>query len=626
MNYLFSERLKKFYGEKVLFDNISIHLNKGQKTAIIAKNGTGKTSLLNILAGEDVPDDGKIIFHPDLEIGYLKQDTDLDSSLTVRQALFQSDNPDMKLIRDYDACLFENTNSPNPKNAALLSSLMEQMDKRGLWDFESRVSEILSKLKINTPEKSVGLMSGGEKKRIALAQVLMREPDLYILDEPTNHLDIEMIEWLEKYLNKPNVTIILVTHDRYFLDKVCDEIVELDGGNSYKYKGSYSYYLEKRAERLYQNLQEIEAARNLMRKEKEWMNRQPSGRGTKAKARIESFHQLEGVASQKVDESKVQLNIKENRIGSKIIIMKNVCKGFEGRQLIDKFTYTFNKGDRIGIVGKNGAGKSTFLKMLTGELEPDTGSVRKGETVSFGHFEQDGLQFKPEQRVIEVVRDVADFMVMNKGVKVSAVQLLEHFLFNKKMHGNRVSTLSGGEKRRLYLLTILMRNPNFLILDEPTNDLDLMTLNVLEDFLLQFKGVLVIVSHDRYFMDKLVEHLFVFEGEGKIRDFPGHYTHYREFQKKQAKLEPKPSAEKKSKATKSEKPKTKLSYNEKREYEQLEKDIAKMETEKGELEQLLVSGETDHEQILKWSTRLGNLVSDLDTKSDRWLELSEFDM
>ncbi len=626
MNYLFSEGLTKYYGEKTLFQNIAIHLNRSQKVALIAKNGTGKTSLLNILAGEETPDEGKIVIHPDIRIGYLKQDVVLDPELTVKEILFQSDSPDMDLIRRYESCLRENQLQPDAKKEAELSSLMEQMDKRGLWDYESRVNEILSRLKIDKPDQKVGSLSGGEKKRVNLAEVLIREPDLYIFDEPTNHLDIEMIEWLEQYLNKPSITLLVVTHDRYFLEKITDEIIELEQGQSFKYKGNYNYYLEKRAERLYQDEREVESARSKLRKEKEWMRRQPKARGTKSKARIDSFYEIEEQASKNLDEAKVSMNIRENRIGGKIILMKSVCKAYDDNVLLDKFTYTFNKGDRIGIVGKNGAGKSTFLNLITEVEKPDAGSVRVGDTVIFGHFKQEGLQLKADQRVIEVIRDVADFIQMEKGVKLTAFQLLEHFLFPKKMHGNYVSTLSGGEKRRLYLLTVLMKNPNFLILDEPTNDLDLMTLNVLEDFLEKFKGVLLIVSHDRYFMDKLVDHLFVFEGDGYIRDFPGHYSHYREFLMKKQKQEAAVEKETKPKPTKSKSPqvKTKLSYNEKREFESLEKEIAQLEIDKVKYEELLASGEENHQKIMEWSTALGKIVGDLDTKSDRWLELSEF--
>lgn len=631
MNYLYSVGLSKTYGDRVLFKDISLSISKGQKVALIARNGSGKTSLLDIIAGREEPDSGSIELRSDIRLGFLSQDSALDKEATVLEAIFQTDNPVLQVIKEYEHCLLKQQNSPSNEQSDRLQKLMEEMDRMQAWDYEVKVKEVLSRLDIFDMEAKIGTLSGGQVKRVSLAAVLIQEPDFMIMDEPTNHLDIGMIEWLEKHLSTKNTTLLLVSHDRYFLDAVCDEIVELENTQLYRYKGNYNYYLEKKAELQHDREMQKETAVRLYRKELDWMRRQPQARGTKAKARISSFYSTEEKAKVNLRQDEVKLDIKMERIGSKILEFKNVRKAFGEKVLIDKFTYKFKRFERVGIVGVNGSGKTTLLNMIMGNLKPDTGKITLGETVKIGYYKQENSGIKGGLRVMEAVREVADFIRMHGGQKLTAHQLLERFLFSKEQQQQFVHTLSGGEKRRLHLLRILMENPNFLILDEPTNDLDLMTLNVLEDFLVDFKGILLVVTHDRYFMDKLVDHLFVFEGNGAIRDFPGNYSHYRTDLDQREKLARQKSKEAKAALAEQEPERgqketsraKKLSYNEQKEYKQLGRDVEKLEAEKKELEAQL-AGELDHEKLMKMSERLGVIIKEIDEKGDRWLELSEF--
>ncbi len=631
MNYIFAEGLSKMYAEKQLFENIDISINKAQRVALIARNGTGKTTLLRCIAGIDVPDAGRLEIHPHISIGYLEQLTDLPENATVNEAIFQTENPILQLIKQYEECVMLQEVRPSAEHAQKLQDLMQEMEQKGAWDYEVKMKEILSKLKITNMQQTVATLSGGQKKRIALAAILVQQPDLMILDEPTNHLDIEMIEWLEGYLNKSKSAILLVSHDRYFIDAITNEIIEIEKGNSYKYKGNYAYYLEKKAER-HQNMRaNLENAQRLYKRELDWMRRQPKARTTKAKSRIDSFFDVKKKAHQKVGEESVQLNIKTERIGSKILEFHYVNKSFGDLKIMEDFFYKFRRFERVGIVGENGTGKTTFLKMIMGEEKPTSGKIVIGETVKIGYYRQEDNSLNESKRIIETVRDVAEFIQLEKGQKLTAAALLERFLFPRSRHYDYVSVLSGGEKRRLHLLTILMQNPNFLILDEPTNDLDLMTLNVLEDFLLEFPGCLLIVTHDRYFMDKLVEHLFVFEGQGRVRDFPGNYTQYRlavakekrEKAEEKAKKAENTVAEKKEKTWKQPQEKRKLSYKEKREFEGLESEIEQLEIQKAELENKLGGG-GETQQIMEWSNELSNVLVELESKTDRWIELSDY--
>lgn len=619
MNYLSVESLTKSYGDRVLFDDITFGINKGQKVAFIAKNGTGKSTFLKILASIEGYDSGNVVFRKDIKVGFLQQSPNYDHSLTISEAIFKSDSEEIQAIKYYEKALV------NADDNELMQAAYEKMDALNAWDYEIRIKQILGQLKIHDLSQKIGELSGGQQKRISLAQVLIEEPDFIILDEPTNHLDLDMIEWLENYLSKENVTLLMVTHDRYFLERVCDEIIELDDRTLYKYKGNYSYFLEKKQERVENFEANIGKAKNLFKKELEWMRRMPKARGTKAKSREDAFYETKKVAHQKIDKRKVDIEVNVTRLGSKILEFHHVKKQFDNLKILEDFNYVFKKKERVGIVGKNGVGKSTFLNILTGSESIDGGKLVTGETVVFGYYTQSGISFKNDKRVIEVIKDIAEVIPLNKGKTLTAAQLLERFLFPKSMHYNYVEKLSGGERRRLYLLTILMKNPNFLILDEPTNDLDLVTLNVLEDFLMDFQGCLVVVTHDRYFMDKLVDHLFVFEGEGKIKDYTGKYTEYRNELKEKEELQK--QAEKKSveKVVKQvDKPKTKLSYKEKLEFEQLEKDVPELEELKEKLNNELANGTLDHEKLMELTDQLAKVSAELDTKTDRWLELSEF--
>ncbi|MDA3929802.1 MAG: ABC-F family ATP-binding cassette domain-containing protein [Prolixibacteraceae bacterium] len=619
--YLQVEGLTRYWGEVALFEDLNFTIAQGQKVALIARNGAGKTTLLDTIMGKDLPDDGKVIFTNDITIGYLNQNPVQTQHFTVMEEVYNSTSEIVQVIREYEEAI-EGSEKYDLQEAT------EKMDLLNAWDFELKIKQILSQLKITNFDQLIGELSGGQQKRVALANVLINEPDFLILDEPTNHLDLDMIEWLEEYLKKMKSTLFMVTHDRYFLDRVCNEILELDNNTIYRYKGNYSYFIEKRAIRQDNLRAEVEKARNLMRTEQEWMRRMPKARSTKAKYRVDSFADLKAKASQNLNETELALNIKASRLGKKIIDIYHLSKSFGDLKVLNDFSYKFAPFEKIGIVGDNGTGKSTFLNLITGAIPADSGKLEIGETVKFGYYRQDGIQFSPEDKVLDVVQDIAEFIDLGKGNQWSASQLLTHFLFSYDIQHAQVEKLSGGEKRRLYLCTVLMQNPNFLILDEPTNDLDIMTLNVLEDYLQNFNGCVLIVSHDRYFMDKIVEHVFAFEEEGNMKNFPGNYSIYRQYKDEKDKAERQVMlAEKKE--TVQEKPKqknnNKLTFNEKREFELLEKEIEELETEKSELETAMNSGELNHELLLEKSKRFNEAKDLLDEKELRWLELSEKD-
>lgn len=615
--YLQAESISKIYGEQMLFENISFTIVKDQKVALIAKNGAGKTTLMEIIAGFDTVDEGRVTLTNNLKIGYLKQDPELNDKLTVLQEALRSDNPALEVIAQFEAAVKHN-------NQKAIEQLTTKMDDLHAWDFEVKVKQILSQLKIDDLDQPVRELSGGQRKRLALANVLVNEPNLLMLDEPTNHLDLDMIEWLEAYLTKTNCTLFMVTHDRYFLDRVCNEIIEIDQNQTFVYQGNYSYYSQKRQERIEQEQASTEKAKNLFRTEQEWMSRMPKARSHKAKYRVDKFHDLKEKASQSRQDDSLDLNFASSRMGKKILELEQVSKSYGDLQLIKDFDYKFSRFEKVGIVGKNGTGKTTFLNVITGAVPADAGKVDWGKTIKVGYYRQDGIQFKDDEKVIDVIKNVAEVIHFEDGQTMTASQLLTRFLFPPETQYNFVEKLSGGERRRLYLCSILMQDPNFLILDEPTNDLDIMTLNVLEDYLASFDGCVIIVSHDRYFMDKIVDHLFIFEGNGLIRDFPGNYTIYRnqmlqeETRKKTVSTKPKTDPEKAKK-----KSSNKMSFHEKQEFKQLEADIALLENEKGELENALNSGELSADELTEKSTRFGELRTELDEKEMRWLELSE---
>ncbi|MRT17153.1 ABC-F family ATP-binding cassette domain-containing protein [Vitellibacter sp. q18] len=618
MNYLSVENISKSFGMRVLFENISFGINEGQKIGFVAKNGTGKTSLLNIIAGNDAPDSGNVTFRKGLKIAYLPQEPDLDPGLTVEQTIFSAENPILKIIENYEHAL------ENPDDSEAYQKAFDAMDAHHAWDFETRYKQILFKLKLENLHAKVTTLSGGQKKRLALANALLTTPDLLIMDEPTNHLDLEMIEWLENLFAKENFTLFMVTHDRYFLERVCNEIVELDEGVLYGYKGNYSYYLEKREARIENEATETGKAKQLFKKELDWMRRQPKARTTKSKSRIDDFHEIKARASKRRNDHQVQLELNMERMGTKVVELHNVSKAFGDKTLLDKFSYNFNRGERVGIIGKNGTGKSTFLNMLTGALKPDSGKVVVGETVQFGYYTQAGIHIKEGQKVIDVIREYGDYIPLKKGRQISAGQLLERFLFDRKKQYDFVEKLSGGERKRLYLCTVLIKNPNFLILDEPTNDLDIVTLNVLESFLLDFPGCLLVVSHDRYFMDKIVDHLFVFKGNAEIEDFPGNYTDYRVYEDSnlQEKREVAAEAPKAKNEWKSDSSKAKLSYNEQKEFQKLEKEIATLEKDREDLQNKFATENWDGPEIDKQSIKLQEIIDAIETKTERWFELS----
>lgn len=615
--------LTKSFGDLVLFNNISFGVSEGERIGLIAKNGTGKTTLLNILAGKEDYDSGSVVFRRDLRVGYLPQDPDYPGELTVLEACFQSDNETVRVIAEYERIMATDDH-------AGLEDVLHRMDTLKAWDYEQRAKQILSQLKIRNFDQKISQLSGGQLKRVALANVLISEPEFIIFDEPTNHLDLDMTEWLEEYLNRSRISLLMVTHDRYFLDRVCNEIIEIDQRSLYTYKGNYSYYLEKRQERIEVQNTEMDRANNLLRKELEWMRRQPQARGTKAKYRVDAFYELEKKAQQDRDPGNVKLDVKATYIGNKIFEIEHLSKRFDDLVILDDFNYIFSRYEKLGIVGNNGTGKSTFIKMLMGEVQPDSGTIDIGETVRFGYYSQEGLQFDEQMKVIDVVRDIAEVIEMGDGSKLTASQFLQHFLFAPETQHNFVAKLSGGERRRLYLCTVLMRNPNFLVLDEPTNDLDIVTLNVLENYLASFKGCVIVVSHDRYFMDKVVDHVLVFEGHGKLKDFPGHYSHYRawkELQEEEAAAQQKkeaPQQQKNNRPERVQEEKKKLSFKEKREFEQLEAELPVLEEEKSKLETEMSSGTLTNDELMAKSARISELIDEIDEKTMRWLELSEY--
>ena len=617
--YLQVENLTKSFGDLVLFNGISFGIAEGQRIGLIAKNGSGKTTLLNILAGKEGYDEGKITFRRDLRVGYLEQSPKYPEELTVLEACFYHGNSTVELIKEYERCM-ETPGNPG------MDELLVRMEHEKAWDYERRAKQILSQLKIRDFSQKIGHLSGGQLKRVALANILITEPDLLILDEPTNHLDLDMTEWLEEYLNRGSLSLLMVTHDRYFLDRVCSEIIEIDNRQLYSYKGNYSYYLEKRQERIEATNAEIARANNLYRTELEWMRRMPQARGHKARYREEAFYELEKVAKQRTYDANVKLDVKASYIGSKIFEADHLCKRFGDLKILDDFSYIFARYEKMGIVGNNGTGKSTFIKILMGLEKPDSGTLDIGETVRFGYYSQEGLQFNEQMKVIDVITDIAEVIELDNGKRLTASQFLQHFLFTPETQHSYVYKLSGGERRRLYLCTVLMRNPNFLVLDEPTNDLDIVTLQVLEEYLQNFKGCVIVVSHDRYFMDKVVDHLLVFKGQGDIRDFPGNYSDYRDWKLAKAEHEKeaaKPKEEKTQRVRLNDK--RRMTFKERKEFEQLEKEIAALEEEKKQIEEALCSGTLSVDELTEKSKRLPLLNDELDEKTMRWLELSEIE-
>ena len=618
MNLLSAENLTKAYGERILFSGLTFGINQGQKIALVARNGTGKSTLLDILAGKQPPDEGQVTFRKGLKIGYLEQEPGLDPGLTVSETLFASENEVVQIIARYEAAL------KRPEDTKAYQKAFEAMERASAWDLETRFRQILSKLDLNDHGALVGKLSGGQRRRLALAHVLIDTPDLLILDEPTNHLDLGMIEWLEAYFKQHKGNLFMVTHDRYFLDRVCNQILELEAGELFTYKGNYSDYLREKESR--ETLMEVTAkkTRALYQKELEWMRRQPKARTSKSKARIEDFHTLKERARQRRKAHEVELEINMERLGTKVVELHNVSKSYGDRALFSDFTYHFKRGERIGLVGKNGSGKSTFLEVVCGHLDPDTGKVVHGETLKIGYYTQAGLQVDPGMRVIDVVREFGDYIPLKKGRQLSAQQLLERFLFDRKQQYDFVEKLSGGEKKRLFLCTVLIQNPNFLILDEPTNDLDIITLNVLENFLLDYPGTLLIVSHDRYFMDKITDHLFVFDGNGKVADFPGNYSDFRIFEQDKQDRDPDEGPRKESPEPRepSRERKGKLTYSQQRELRALEGEIAKLEDRKRQLEDLFTNPDLPGEELNERSRELSTVISDLEEKTTRWFELS----
>lgn len=629
------ENLTKSYGDKLLFEDISFGINAGQKMALIARNGYGKSTLLDILTGKVLQDSGRVTFSGDIKMAYLAQNPEIHSGQSIRDFVFASDNQYVRLIARYEEALLK-ASLGNNDNIDELTTLTNEMDVLNAWDYENRVKEVLNRLSITDLEKPVNILSGGEQKKVALARTLIDDVNFLILDEPTNHLDIQMIEWLEEFLSKHRLAILMVTHDRYFLDNVCHDIIEIDNSQLYHYRPNnpsippYDYYLEKKLERQANEKAEVEKAKSLYRTELEWMRRMPQARGTKARARIDAFYELEQKAHVRFDEKKPELSVKTERIGGKILEMYNVTKRYENRLMVDDFSYTFKKGEKIGIVGPNGIGKSTFLNLLTEQLRPDTGRVVVGQTIQFGFYTQSGLKAKDDVRVIDIIKEVADVIELEGGKDMTAHQFLTYFGFDGATQFNYFGNLSGGERRRLYLLTVLMANPNFLILDEPTNDLDIYTLEILEKFLKGYKGCLLIVSHDRSFMDNLVDHIFVFEGEGKIRDYHSNYSDYLQEKQRRLKAEQKAKSEQRNEVyqqTQREKAasaKPKATYKQKQEYEQLTKDMELLNKEKSDLEAMLSGGEeTDVDKLTQASQRIGEIISRLDEMEMRWLELDE---
>jgi len=625
MTYLSTENLGKKYGLKLLFEDLTFGISKGDKTALIAQNGVGKSTLLKILAGNETPDSGKVMIRNGIKISMLEQEPELDDSMTINKFIAHGENEMVKVVQQYDKAVAAQAEDYNVKTQEAFDKALAKMDAANAWDYEQRLHQILSVLNIHDLDQSISSLSGGQRKRVALAFALLDEPDLLILDEPTNHLDVEMIEWLEAYLTKSSMTLLMVTHDRYFLDRVCNHILEIEDGQLYHHKGNYKYFLEKKAEREEVYATEIAKAGRLMKKEQEWMRRQPKARTTKSKSRIDAFHQTEKKAKSGKVKQEVKLEVDMSRIGGQVLELVKVNKSFDDLVILKNFDYSFNKGERIGVIGKNGVGKSTFLKIITGEEPIDSGEVNTGQTIVYGHYKQSGIEIKEKERVIDVIKEIAEVIVLANGDTISVSQFLEHFMFDSKMQYTPVSKLSGGEKRRLGLMMVLIKNPNFLILDEPTNDLDLMTLEKLEDFLSNFGGCLIIVSHDRYFMDNLVEHFFVFEGDGVVNDFNGTYSEYRAQQTETESEQKKEPSEK----TKSNHPKPsnsdpdKLSFKENKEYQKLEKEIGQLEKKKSALERQMSNTDLDYEKIEELAKSFRDIKEELEEKELRWLELAE---
>lgn len=632
MVYLQVENLTKSFGDRLLFENISFGIDQGQRVAIVAQNGTGKTTLLNILTGRESEDSGTVTFRRDLRVGFLSQDPDFTTGMTVGQACFATDTDVVKAIAHYEELI--SAHADDVAYAADIQTAMAEMDRLNAWDYEARVKQILGKLDIHNLDQRIEHLSGGQKKRLALATVLIAEPDLILLDEPTNHLDLEMVEWLEGFLNHSKMTILMVTHDRYFLDDVCTDILEIDMHSLFHYKGNYSYYLEKREERIANFNAETARAKNIYRTELDWMRRQPQARGHKARSRIDAFHEIEQRARQRLTDRQVSLGVKSAYLGSKIFEAQYISKAFGDKVLLRDFYYNFSRYEKLGIVGKNGTGKSTFLKMLLGEMQPDSGRFDVGDTVIFAYFSQNGMKFNDTMKVIDAVREIAEEVDLGGGHKMTASQFLTHFLFPPEKQHDYIAKLSGGERRRLYLCTVLMRSPNFLVLDEPTNDLDIATLNILEDYLVNFRGCVIVVSHDRFFMDKVVDHLLVFHGDAKIQDFPGNYTDYREWrelkeaeEREQAETVKKQNAAVRTDAkrndTTSSVSKKKLTFKEKLELEQIEQDLETLGTEKAGIEAQLSGGGLSADEIVRLSSRYEEMTALIDEKELRWLEINE---